>query len=80
MENIFLERRDGMVRQHMIGKKMGKEELEERIAINEANRTPDKLKTVKIIPTMQTGYNSDGTIKEERIEPQIYELNGKKDK
>ncbi|MBC2581128.1 hypothetical protein [Clostridium sp. DJ247] len=69
-----------MVRQHMIGKKMGKEELEERIEINEANRTPDKLKTVKIVPTMQTGYNSDGTIKEERIEPQIYELNGKKDK
>lgn len=68
------------MKKHMIGSKISKEELDERMEINEANRSTDKLNTIEIKATMQTGYNEDGTIKEEEIRPFMYELNNKKDK
>lgn len=64
----------------MIGQQISEETLEERKNINEANRSANELNTIKIKPTMQTGYNKDGTIKEEEIKPFMYELNGIKDK
>lgn len=64
----------------MIGQKISEEKLKERKEINEANRSQYELNTTEIKPTMQTGYNEDGTIKEEKIKPFMYELNGIKDK
>jgi hypothetical protein len=66
-----------MVKPHMIGKEISGEELEKIIQINEANRSQEQLKTIENFPTMQTGYNEDGTIREERIKPYVYELNNK---
>lgn len=68
------------MKRHMIGQQISKETLVERKNINEANRAADEIKTIEIKPTMQTGYNKDGTIKEEEIKPFMYELNGIKDK
>lgn len=68
------------MKRHMIGNNISDEALHERMEINKANRTANKIKTVEIKPTMQTGYNEDGTIKEEEIKPFMYELNGIKDK
>lgn len=67
------------MKRHMVGNNISDETLRERININEANRSADKINTVEIKPTMQTGYNEDGTIKEEEIKSFMYELNGKKD-
>lgn len=64
----------------MIGKEVTEGELNELKSINEANRSPDRLKTVENVPTMQTGINSDGTIREEEVNPSMYELNGIKDR
>ncbi|MCH5138250.1 hypothetical protein JMF89_13695 [Clostridiaceae bacterium UIB06] len=64
----------------MIGKEVTKRELEELKNINEANRFPDRRREEKNVPTMQTGLDNDGTIIEEEIEPQMYELNGLKDR
>lgn len=68
------------MKRHMIGKQISDEELDKRKEINEANRTIEKIETMEIKPTMQTGYNKDGTIKEKEIKPFIYELNNIKDK
>lgn len=68
------------MKRHMIGQQISEEKLEEIKDINEANRSADEIKTIEIKPTMQTGYNKDGTIKEEEIKPFMYELNGIKDK
>ncbi|MBV7275288.1 hypothetical protein [Clostridium thailandense] len=68
------------MKRHMIGNNISDEALHKRMEINKANRTTNKIKTVEIKPTMQTGYNEDGTIKEEEIKPFMYELNGIKDK
>lgn len=68
------------MRSHMIGREISKEDLEELKEINVANRFVDRREAVKNFSTMQTGYNSDGTIKEERVKAQVYELNGIKDK
>jgi len=64
----------------MIGREISEEDLEELKEINAANRFPDRRRTVENVATMQTGYNSDGTIKEEEVKSQTYELNGIKDK
>jgi hypothetical protein len=64
----------------MIGKEVTKRELEELKNINEVNRFPDRRREEENVPTMQTGLSSDGTIIEEEIEPQMYELNGVKDR
>jgi len=64
----------------MIGKEVTKRELEELKSINEVNRFPDRRRLEKNVPTMQTGLNSDGTIREEEIQPYMYELNGIKDR
>lgn len=68
------------MKRQMIGKEVTKRELEELKNINEANRFPDRRREEKNVPTMQTGLDSDGTIIEEEIEPQMYELNGFKDR
>lgn len=68
------------MKRHMIGQQISEERLREIKDINEANRAADEIKTIEIKPTMQTGYNKDGTIKEEEINPFMYELNGIKDK
>lgn len=67
------------MKRHMIGKEISDERLKEIKELNEANRSMENLKTVDIKPTTQTGYNEDGTIKEEKIKPFIYEVNGIKD-
>lgn len=66
-----------MVKRHMIGKAVSEEELDELKQINERNRSSDEPNVVKILPTMQTGYNKDGTIKEENIPSHMYEINDK---
>ncbi|WML35738.1 hypothetical protein [Clostridium sp. OS1-26] len=68
------------MKRHMIGQQISEERLKEIKDINEANRSADEIETIEIKPTMQTGYNKDGTIKEEEIRPFMYELNGIKDK
>lgn len=78
-EKIILKGSD-FVKRQMIGKEVTKRELEELKNINEVNRFPDRRREEKNVPTMQTGLNSDGTIKEEEIQPYIYEINGIKDK
>lgn len=69
-----------MVQRRIVGREISKEDLEELKETIAANRFPDRRRTLENSATMQTGYNSDGTIKEERIQPQVYELNGVKDK
>lgn len=78
-EKIIL-KGSGFVKRKMIGKEVTKHELEEIKSINEVNRFSDRRREEKNVPTMQTGLNSDGTIKQEEIEPQMYELNGVKDR
>lgn len=68
------------MKRKMIGKEVTERELDEIKAINEANRFPDRRRTEKNVPTMQTGLNSDGTIREEEIPAHMYELNGIKDR
>lgn len=68
------------MKRHMIGKKVTEAELNELKEINEANRFSDRRRTEENVPTMQTGLNNDGTIREEEIPPHMYELNGKKDR
>ena len=68
------------MKRKMIGKEVTERELDELKDINEANRFPDSIRTEKNVPTMQTGINSDGTIREEEIPAHMYELNGIKDR
>ncbi|MCT8977155.1 hypothetical protein N4T77_11125 [Clostridium sp. CX1] len=69
-----------MVQRHIVGREISKEDLRELQETIYANRHPDRRRTMENPATMQTGYNSDGTIKEEKIQPHMYELNGIKDK
>lgn len=78
-EKIILKGSD-FVKRQMIGKEVTERELEELKNINEVNRFPDRRRVEKNVPTMQTGTNSDGTIREEEIPAHMYELNGVKDR
>jgi hypothetical protein len=80
MEKLILRKELFLMRRHIVGREISKEHLEELKELKAVYRFPDRRRTLENSATMQTGYNSDGTIKEEKVEAQMYELNGVKDK
>lgn len=68
------------MKQNMRGRELSEDQYKELKSAKEANRSADYIDTIKNVPTMQTGLNDDGTIREEKIAPHIYEINGKRDK
>jgi hypothetical protein len=68
-----------MIRTSMKGRELSQEEIKDyKEFTNVSNIAYTKGTTVNK-PTMQVGYNENGTIKEVEIRPFIYELNGSLD-
>lgn len=68
-----------MIRTSMKGRELPEEEIENYKANQNVSDIAYRKETITNRPTMQVGYNENGTIKEVEIEPQIYELNSSLD-
>jgi hypothetical protein len=68
-----------MTRISMKGRELNKDEIKSYKEFRNVSNIAYTKGTTVNKPTMQVGYNENGTIKEVEIRPFIYELNGSAD-